>query len=54
MLSPDLPVGWLLIASLLRRNILDPAIVEPILRGDNPDSHSLEKLPAGIPLEWEE
>ncbi|MBF0308908.1 MAG: hypothetical protein HQL56_05205 [Magnetococcales bacterium] len=30
------------------------AIVETILRGDYPDSISLEKLRVGIPLDWEE
>jgi len=42
------------LAKLLKRNILAPAIVETILRGDYPDSISLEKLRAGILLDWEE
>ncbi|MBF0181918.1 MAG: hypothetical protein HQM03_18020 [Magnetococcales bacterium] len=42
------------LAKLLKLNILAPAIVEAILRGDYPDSLSLEKLRAGVPLEWEE
>ncbi|MBF0111044.1 MAG: hypothetical protein HQL76_17910 [Magnetococcales bacterium] len=42
------------LAKLLKLNILAPAIVETILRGDYPDSISLEKLREGIPLDWEE
>ncbi|MEO5366433.1 MAG: hypothetical protein H7831_08780 [Magnetococcus sp. WYHC-3] len=38
----------------LWRNILAPVIVDTILRGDYPVSISLEKLRAGIPLDWEE
>ncbi|MEO5366436.1 MAG: hypothetical protein H7831_08795 [Magnetococcus sp. WYHC-3] len=42
------------LAKLLKLNILAPAIVDTILRGDYPDSISLEKLREGIPLDWEE
>ncbi|MBF0626117.1 MAG: hypothetical protein HQL82_15080 [Magnetococcales bacterium] len=42
------------LAKLLKLNILAPVIVETILRGNYPDSLSLEKLRAGIPLDWEE
>ncbi|NGZ05138.1 MAG: hypothetical protein G8237_02160 [Magnetococcales bacterium] len=42
------------LARILRLNVLAPSIVETILRGDYPDSLSLEKLRAGIPVEWEE
>lgn len=42
------------LARTLRLNILSPAIVERVLTGNYPDSISLEKLRAGIPLDWEE
>ncbi|MBF0425214.1 MAG: hypothetical protein HQL66_05305 [Magnetococcales bacterium] len=42
------------LAKLLKLNIPAPAIVETILREDYSDTLSLEKLRAGIPLDWEE
>ncbi|MEO5350694.1 MAG: hypothetical protein H7836_13780 [Magnetococcus sp. YQC-3] len=42
------------LARTLRLNILSPTIVERVLTGHYPDSISLEKLRAGIPLAWEE
>ena len=39
---------------MLRLTSLAPDIVEAILRGDEPDGLSLEKLRKHLPVRWEE
>ncbi len=39
---------------MLRVTSLAPDIVEAILRGDEPDGISLEKLRKNLPVRWEE
>jgi hypothetical protein len=39
---------------MLRLTSLAPDIIEAILRGDEPDGLSLEKLRKNLPVRWEE
>ena len=42
------------VGRMLRLTSLAPDIIEAILRGDDPDGLSLEKLRKNLPLRWEE
>ena len=42
------------VGCMLRLTSLAPDIIEVILRGDEPDGLSLEKLRKNLPVRWEE
>jgi hypothetical protein len=42
------------VGRIMRLTSLAPDIVEAILRGDEPDGLSLEKLRRDLPVQWEE
>jgi hypothetical protein len=42
------------VGRMLRLTSLAPDIIEAILRGDEPDGLSLEKLRKDLPVRWEE
>jgi hypothetical protein len=42
------------VGRMLRLTSLAPDIIEAILRGDEPDGLSLEKLRKNLPVRWEE
>ena len=42
------------VSRILRLTSLAPDIVEAILRGDEPDGISLEKLRKNLPVSWQE
>ena len=42
------------VGRLLRLTSLAPDIIEAILRGDEPDGLSLEKLRKNLPVRWDE
>ena len=42
------------VGRIIRRTLLDPDIVEGIVRGEEPSGLSLERLVKGMPVLWEE
>ena len=53
-LAQALGVGRTYVGRMLRLTSLAPDIIEAILRGDEPNSMSLEKLRKNLPICWQE
>ncbi|MBN1341561.1 MAG: hypothetical protein JXQ73_02725 [Phycisphaerae bacterium] len=53
-LAQDIGVDRTYVARMLRLTSLAPDIVEAIIRGDEPEGISLEKLRKGLPVGWKE
>jgi hypothetical protein len=54
VLEHSMPPGFSRVNDLLRLAGLAPNIIEAILRGDEPDGLSLEKLRKNLPVRWDE
>ncbi len=53
-LAKDVGCDRTYVGRILRLTSLAPDIIEAILRGDEPDGISLEKLRKNLPVRWEE